>query len=79
MNERFVLQLCSETGYQISYSELIDQSLRWGGFLKQNGFQKGDVITVVLENCPQFAPLFLGTVAIGAILSPINSRLMPGK
>ena len=69
---------CGISDAKTSYSELIDQSSRWSGFLKQCKLGKGDIVALVSENSPTYVPIFLGTIAIGAALSPINNNLTPG-
>jgi fatty-acyl-CoA synthase len=39
------------------------------------GIRKGDRVSVLLHNCPQYLEIFMGLSKIGAILVPLNWRL----
>lgn len=60
----------------LSYSELaqaINRYARWG--LAQ-GFGPGDVICLLMPNCLQYLPIWLGLTRIGAVVALINSNLI---
>ena len=44
-------------------------------FLLERGVQKGDRVSVLLYNCPQYFEIFFALSKIGAILVPLNWRL----
>ena len=46
--------------------------------LVKMGLGKGDVVTLISPNCPEFAILYLAVCQIGAIISPVNPAYTPG-
>lgn len=59
----------------LSFSELaqaINRYARWG--LAQ-GFRPGDVVCLLMPNCLQYLPTWLGLTRIGAVVALINSNL----
>ncbi len=64
----------SERG-RVTYGELLEQSKRIAGWLRERGIQKGDRVAILAKNDPQFFPLMGGIACVGAIMVPINFRL----
>ncbi|KAJ7568667.1 hypothetical protein O6H91_01G043000 [Diphasiastrum complanatum] len=62
----------SKTGTKFSYAEVEATSRRVAAGLVKLGIQKGDVVMLLLPNCPQFVPLFLGVAVRGAIATTAN-------
>ncbi|CAL1533981.1 unnamed protein product [Lymnaea stagnalis] len=48
---------------------------RVASFLSERGYQKGDVIAIFTENCPEYIPLWLGMSKIGVVAALINFNL----
>lgn len=59
-------------GARLSYSKLEQQSDAFAAALASLGVSKGDRVTLVLPNCPQFLIAELGVWKIGAVLVPLN-------
>ncbi|NOX67473.1 MAG: fatty acyl-AMP ligase [Chlorobi bacterium] len=70
----------SATGrnYRWSYGQLLKSANKYSERLKQLGVKKGDVCALIIRHNPQFYPLYLGIVGIGAlpaVLAYPNPRL----
>ncbi|MGQ9599647.1 MAG: long-chain-fatty-acid--CoA ligase [Anaerolineae bacterium] len=59
---------------KISYSQLLELTLRFAAALQKLGVQKGDRVAVHLPNCPQFAIAYYATLMIGGIVVPCNPQ-----
>ncbi|TAN22379.1 MAG: long-chain fatty acid--CoA ligase [Actinomycetota bacterium] len=62
-----------------SYMDLGNKVAELAAGLRELGVAEGDVVTYQLFNGMEFAQLYLGCQAAGAIGSPINYRLAPGE
>ena len=49
-----------------------------GSALTKLGFGKGDVVTVIAPNCPEFAIVQLAVVGIGGVVSSVNPLYTAG-
>ncbi|XP_057545522.1 4-coumarate--CoA ligase 1-like isoform X1 [Amaranthus tricolor] len=66
------------TGREWTYDEVEQTSKRVGaGFYHKLGLQKGQVIMLLLQNCPEFVFSFLGASFIGAISTTANPFCTP--
>uniref|UniRef100_A0AAR5PSH6 Very long-chain fatty acid transport protein n=1 Tax=Dendroctonus ponderosae TaxID=77166 RepID=A0AAR5PSH6_DENPD len=63
-------------GRRWSYQELETFSNRVANFFKSQGYKKGDVVALLMENRPEYLGLWLGLAKIGVITSLINSHLL---
>ncbi|CAD5214321.1 unnamed protein product [Bursaphelenchus xylophilus] len=61
--------ISAETGERKTYKDLLLASYCVNVYLKKIGFGNKDVVGAVLQNCWQFAPIFLGVVSRGGCLS----------
>lgn len=60
-------------GLRLKYKELLDYSKRFAWFLTERlGLSKGDVVSLLLPNTPQFAIAYYGALMAGCVVSPIN-------
>jgi O-succinylbenzoate-CoA ligase len=59
----------------ISYGALYERSSRVAAGLHRLGLRQGDIVAVLLYNCPAFIELMFATSWIGAIFMPLNWRL----
>ncbi|GLJ27055.1 hypothetical protein SUGI_0530480 [Cryptomeria japonica] len=66
-------------GKVYQYEQVQSISTRVGGGLARLGVGRGDVIMIVLPNCPEFVFTFLGASFIGAITTPANPHYTPGE
>ncbi len=64
-------------GLEMTYreiGELVDRAAN--GFTKL-GVKKGDVVAIMLPNCPQFVIAYFGALKTGATVTPVNPLSMP--
>ncbi len=62
-------------GRELSFAELDDASDRFAGWLRARGLAPGDRVAIYLENSPQFAIAYMGTLKAGCVnvcLNPMN-------
>lgn len=57
----------------ITYEGMFKQANRTAAWLEEKGIKKGDVVTVMIKNCPIFYDIWFGCAALGAILLPVNT------
>ncbi|XP_068620914.1 long-chain fatty acid transport protein 4-like [Battus philenor] len=57
-----------------TFKEVEDFSLRVSAVLKANGVKKGNVVGLLINNCPQLPALWLGNARIGGITPLINTN-----
>ena len=62
----------------MSYSELQSRIVKVGSALKRLGFGKGDVMTLVSPNCPEFCVIYMAATAIGITVSAVNPQYTQG-
>ncbi|GLJ27061.1 hypothetical protein SUGI_0530550 [Cryptomeria japonica] len=67
----------SSTGKVYHYEQVKSISTRVGGGLARLGVGRGDVIMILLPNCPEFVFTFLGASFIGTITTPANPHYTP--
>ncbi|KAK8751129.1 hypothetical protein OTU49_013101, partial [Cherax quadricarinatus] len=68
---------CAVTGRRYTYSQLVDRVARWAGMLTQLGISKGDVVAIIMLNCPEYPIAMLGGVSIGATVTVVNTAYTP--
>ncbi|MDP2645581.1 MAG: AMP-binding protein [Desulfobacterales bacterium] len=59
----------------VTYKEVDDMSSRLGNGLKALGVEAENRVAVLLDDCPEWAYILLGTLKIGAVLTPLNTLL----
>ena len=59
----------------ITYRELNEGVNRVANFLQEKGFKKGDRISVLLRNCPEFFEIYFAAAKLGLVFVPLNIRL----
>ncbi len=60
---------------QMTYDELADTSNRYARWALRQGVGPGDVICLLMRNCPQYFAIWLGITRVGGIASLINTNL----
>lgn len=58
-----------------TFQEVEEYSNRVANYFKSQGYQKGEVIALLLENCPEFICMWLGLSKLGVITALINTNL----
>lgn len=56
-----------------TYKEILNKTNQTARLLIRSGVNKGDRVSVFIDNCPEFYFLWYGCAAIGAILVPLNT------
>ena len=59
-------------GRAVTFAELDAAAGRFAGFLRERGVQAGDRVAIFLENSPQFAIGYYGTLRAGAVAVCLN-------
>ena len=57
---------------QITFSELFRLTSSLGSALKKAGIARGDHVTMVLPNIPEFVISYMGIIGIGAVVTTVN-------
>ncbi len=78
--DRLALQIKGRNGFvRFSYKEVADRAFAIAGALQELGIKKGDKVAVIGENRPEWAMSYLGVMASGAIVVPIDPFLKGGE
>lgn len=68
------------TGRRYTYKELEKKSKNFGGALRKKlKLNKGDIITVIFPNVPEFPVVALGALRGGLICTTVNPTYKPGN
>lgn len=62
---------------RITYEQFYHQTIKVADVLRQAGVEKGDKVSVLLPNTPEFAFCIFGTQMLGGVPNPLNIRLNP--
>jgi len=68
--------------FRWTYASLLETANKFSHYLRNIGVKKGDVCAIIIRHNPNFYPLYLGIVGIGALPSVLaypNPRLHPEK
>jgi len=69
-----------ESGLEYSYSQFNKLGNHFAGILhNEHGFNKGDRLAVIAENCLEYIVLFAVAQKTGIVLVPLNYRLTPSE
>ncbi|MDX2376377.1 o-succinylbenzoate--CoA ligase [Microbacterium sp. LRZ72] len=60
-----------------TYTDFADTAERVSALLAAHGIRKGDTVAYVGENSPHLLAVLFGTVQLGAVFVPVNTRLAP--
>jgi long-chain acyl-CoA synthetase len=66
-------------GRSWSYNEFSEQVDRTAGLLAARGIAKGDVVSLLMSNSPEYVIAYFACFKIGAIAGPVNSLLKPAE
>lgn len=73
-----LLQCSAETGKKYSYEELRKLCRRFAIALKQKQFQKGEILSIILPNIPEYLVVLLGTIEAGLVATTLNPAFTAG-
>ncbi|KAL2921420.1 4-coumarate--CoA ligase 2 [Bienertia sinuspersici] len=71
--------ISGSTGKIYTYSETHLLCCKTASGLSKLGIKKGDVVMILLQNCPEFVFSFFGASMIGAICTPANPFYTPSE
>ena len=58
-----------------TFQEVENYSNRMANYFHSLGYQKGDVVALFLESCPEFVCIWLGLSKLGVITALVNTSL----
>jgi acyl-CoA synthetase (AMP-forming)/AMP-acid ligase II len=67
------------TGRRLTYGALLDATRCAAAGLAGLGIRRGDVVALMLPNCPEFAIAFHAVLRLGAIVTPVNPAYTPNE
>ncbi len=67
--------VCGE--HRFTYKQFNARVNQWANLMRNFGVKKGDRVAILSQNCHRMLEAFFGTPLIGAILMPLNFRLIP--
>jgi len=59
----------------VSYRDFDEGANRFANWARAQGIERGDVVALFLENCPEFLFAWLGLIKLGAVAALINCNL----
>ena len=62
-------------GSALSYAQMASRVSELAGGLQARGVGRGDVVAILLRNCPEFLEVLFASNHLGAVAMPINWRL----
>lgn len=71
-----IFESCEGIVRQFSYASLNEEINRTANLFYSLGIRKSDRVALHLDNCPEFIFCWFGLAKIGAIMVPINARLL---
>jgi fatty-acyl-CoA synthase len=60
----------------LTYEELASRANRFTRWALRQGIERGDVVCLVMQNCPTYLAAWLGITRIGAIVALVNTNLV---
>ena len=60
----------------LSYRELADRAARYARWALAHGLAGGDVVCLVMANCPDYMAIWLGITRVGGIVALVNTHLV---
>jgi fatty-acyl-CoA synthase len=63
-------------GESLNYLALAERSRRYARWALEQGLSSGDVVCLLMPNCPEYVAIWLGITRVGAIVSLLNTNLI---
>ncbi len=60
---------------RLSYRGLADQAARYARWGLSQGFARGEVVCLLMQNCPDYVAIWLGLTRLGAAVALLNTNL----
>ena len=64
---------------RLTYAQFFERCDRWSAALQAMGVKKGDRVAYIAPNTHAHLEAYYAVPQIGAVLVPINYRLLPGR
>ncbi|MGQ9859832.1 MAG: class I adenylate-forming enzyme family protein [Thermodesulfobacteriota bacterium] len=64
---------------RFSYRLLLERVKRLSGAMWAEGIQRGDRVAIMLPNSHEFVEIYFASLAVGAVPTPINTRLLANE
>src|SRR5262245_46915690 len=62
---------------RLTYRQFGERVFAWANLMRSLGVEKGDRVAILMPNSHRILEAFYGTPLLGAILMPLNFRLIP--
>ncbi|HTR16708.1 MAG TPA: long-chain-acyl-CoA synthetase [Acetobacteraceae bacterium] len=62
-------------GSMLSYEDLTGQANRYARWALQEGVAPGEVVCLLLANCPEYVAIWLGITSVGGVVALLNTNL----
>jgi fatty-acyl-CoA synthase len=63
-------------GKILTYGALAERSRRYASWAHRQGLSSGDVVCLMMPNCPEYLAIWLGITRVGAIVALLNTNLV---
>jgi len=74
--DKVMITLCHENGKdEMTFREVKEMSCRVAHYFQQQGYKKGDVVALVMENRVDYCCYWIGMTMVGVIPALVNSNL----
>ena len=60
----------------LTYRELAERSKRYAQWALRQGLSFGDVVCLLMPNCPEYVAIWLGITRVGGVVSLLNTNLV---
>lgn len=64
-----------ETGQRWTFRDVESFSNQVANYFQKEGYRKGDVVALFMQNCPEYAGIWLGLSKLGVVTALINYNL----
>ena len=61
-------------GESLTYRALAERSRRYARWALEQSLSPGDVVCLLMPNCPEYVAIWLGITRVGAIVSLLNTQ-----
>jgi fatty-acyl-CoA synthase len=62
----------------LTYQALADRGRRYAGWALRHGVGRGDVVCLLMRNCPDYLAIWLGITRVGGVVALVNTSLEGG-
>jgi fatty-acyl-CoA synthase len=66
-------------GQYFTYRDLSERANQYARWALEQGLEAGDVVCLLMQNCPEYVAIWLGVTRVGGIVSLLNVNLVGGS